>query len=154
MEIVSFGRWQVNCDREATRHAYERVAVGGPETCGCCHCRNFAAARAQIYPAPALALFERLGIDPRREVEVYQMHRFEDGLHYYGGWFHFVGSIIAGEDAVDASARVKLEQINERFSMAFSARTNLVGDAFKGLPLVELGFNAHVPWVLLEPEHA
>ena len=82
------------------------------------------------------------------------MHRFEDGLHYYGGWFHFVGSIIAGEDAVDASARVKLQQINERFSMAFSARTNLVGDAFKGLPLVELGFNAHVPWVLLEPEHA
>jgi hypothetical protein len=75
------------------RGVYNHVPIGGPEACGCSHCRNFAAARCQIYPAEVLSLFEELGTDFSKESEVYQMDRLESGLHLFDGWFHCVGRI-------------------------------------------------------------
>src|SRR6266581_3667101 len=100
MESFFFGRWQGRCDLEATRKAYAQFSTAGPEQCGCGDCRNFIAARDQIHTPDVTQLLEKLGIDHRREVEVYSLTWLESGLIYYGGWFHFVGTIEAGVDAL------------------------------------------------------
>ncbi len=77
MESIHFGRWQVNFDPESTRKAYAAVSMGGPEECGCEPCLNFAAARDQIYVPQLVALLEKLGISPHREVEIDHMARLK-----------------------------------------------------------------------------
>ncbi len=156
MQSVRFGRWEISYDPEATRKAYASVPLGGPEKCGCEACQNFAAARAQVYPAEVLVLFEKLGISPNGEVEVYHLARLAPGRHLYGGWFHFVGSILSGADAMKQVAeniwQPDLEKINENFSLGFSSRLGLVRAPFAGPPLVQLEFAAKVPWILPSTE--
>ena len=156
MESVRFGRWQISCDAESARKAYASVATGGPEECGCETCLNFVAARAQTYPAQVLAVFKKLGISAKREVEVYHMARLSSGRHLYGGWFHAVGSILSGSDAAKQVAenlwQPDLEEANENFSLGFTSHLALVRGAFTGLPLFQLEFTAKVPWVLSSTE--
>lgn len=158
MQSFQIGRWEIRCDPDATRKAYASVFRSGPEECGCAPCRNFMAARAQVYPAEVLALFEKLGVSPDREVEIYHMARLTPGRHFYGGWFHLVGSILSGADAWKRVAenvwQPDLEEMNENFSMGFSSRLGLVRSPFAGLPLVQLEFTAKVGWVLASAEPA
>jgi hypothetical protein len=132
------------------------VAAGGPEECGCQHCLNFSAIRAQIYPPQVLALFEELGVSPNREVEAYHLARLPSGRHLYGGRFHFVGSILSGADAAKQVAenlwQPDFEEADENFSLGFSSRLSLVRKTSAGLPLVQLEFTATVPWVLPSTE--
>ena len=149
MEQVVFGRWRLRCDREATWQAYKCIKVGGPEACCCCYCRNFAAARGQVYPVEVLALFEQLGIDFTNEVEVYEMGRLESGLRHYGGWIHCVGQIEAeGADP----GKFDWKNPTGSFSLYFHDKPTLVPDCFQKLPLMQLKFAAQLPWVLQEPE--
>jgi hypothetical protein len=149
MKQLIFGRWRLCCDREATRRAYDCIKIGGPEACGCCYCRNFAADRSQIYPAEVRALFDGLGIDFTKESEVYEMGRLESGLRQYGGWFHCVGRIEAEGEEIE---KFDLEGGTGPFSFYFHDKPNLVPACFQGSPLLQLEFNAQVPWVLQEPE--
>ena len=84
------------------------------------------------------------------------MARLESGRHLYGGWFHFVGSIVSGADAAEKVAeniwRPNLEESSEYFSLGFSSRLELVREPFAGLPLVQLEFTAKAPWVLATAE--
>lgn len=156
MESIRFARWELICDPESTRKAHAALSIGGPEECGCEPCLNFAAARSEIYGPDVLALLEKLGISPNREVEIYHMARLESGRHLYGGWFHFVGSISSGADAAKQVAenvwQPDLEGTSEYFSLGFSSRLALVREPFAGLPLVQLEFTAKVPWVLAATE--
>jgi len=156
METVQFARWTVSCDPELTRTAYTAVTVGGPEGCRCDPCRNFAARRKDTYPPQALELFERLGIEPTREAEIYHLARLESGRHLYGGWFHFVGAILDGRDAArqvsEKTWQPDLEPVSDGFDLGFTSKTALVPKPFAGLPVVQVEFLAQVPWILQEDE--
>src|SRR6267142_1334924 len=84
------------------------------------------------------------------------MARLASGKHLYGGWFHFVGSILSGADAAKQVAenlwQPDLERISENFNLGFSSRVELARKPFVGLRLVQLEFTAEVPWVLTTPE--
>jgi hypothetical protein len=151
MERIIFCRWCVCCDQAATRRAYEAVRTGSPEECGCRDCRNFAAARGAVYTPEPLGLLDRLGIDSRKEAEIYQCSRLDSGLYLYGGFFHFVGSVEGGDDALRPDGRMDLEPLTEHFGVGFTRRVALVRAPFAGLSLVQLEFLAQVPWVLEEP---
>ena len=150
--IVHFGRWTLASDSDATISAHSAMSLGSPEECGCTHCQNFAAQRPQIYPPAVLGLFGRLGIPRDHEAEIYHLLRLETGRHFYGGWFHFVGSIISGRDAAKQVAEniwePDLHAVSEFFSAGFSARIALVREPFKGLPLVQLEFQTQIPWII------
>jgi len=152
MEAIAFGRWQISCDPSETRRAYQAVITGSPDVCDCCFCRNLVAAKKWVYPAEALALFDRLGIDARKEVETCHHGRLESGLHLHGGFFHFVGSIKAGADAIRSNGAVELEPMTAAFSLGFTSHVSLVQPPFAGLSLVQLEFLAQVPWILEESE--
>jgi hypothetical protein len=88
-----FGEGEFSCDRQATMDAYARAIHGSSDVCVCNGCRNFVAARAQVYPRAFKELLDSLGIDSRMDGEVYHNARLASGLHDYGGWFHFVGAL-------------------------------------------------------------
>jgi len=156
VKYIRFGRWELEADPEATRKAYANVPKSGPEECPCEPCKNFIAARERVYPAEVLALFEKLGIPFGREAEVYHMARMESGKHFYGGWFHFVGSILSGADAAQQVAenvwRPDLEKVTEDFSLGFRSRAELLRKPFEGKPIVQVEFTANVTWVISGPE--
>jgi hypothetical protein len=91
--MATFGMWEFTNDRTATIDAYARIERGGSDTCSCIGCRNFVAARDNVYPSEFIALLNSLGIDSRKDGEVYHNAQLSPGRHDYGGWFHFVGTL-------------------------------------------------------------
>ncbi len=153
--IIEVAHSRIECDPQATRQAYAQRATGSPEECGCLHCRNFAAARRQTYPEQALNLFTKLGINANREAEIYHNGQLPSGLHYYGGWFHFVGEFLPGiadqQDNHEDNHEFEFVSLSEHFQIAVTSRVHLIPSSFEGLPLVQLEFLAEVPWVISEP---
>ena len=151
MDLIEFAGWTVACNVDSTRQAYAEMSVGGPEECGCLHCRNFAAARSQLYPPAVLVLFEQLGIDPTRETEVY--HLAPDGsdadgppetrMHRYGGWFHAIGDVVTDREGY--------EILSPDFQLTIIRGGVVIPSPFPHTPLFRLEFNARVPWIILEP---
>jgi hypothetical protein len=162
MDLVSYKKWVLQVDREATREAYAATPSGGSDECGCLYCQNFAAAREHLYPEEFLALLEQLGIDYRKEVEVWEASAPNARIRFCSGWFHFVGKILSTDNR-ETPRRVTLAQthtkllegqepIGGNFALGFSNRRDVISDAFEKHSVVQLDFSAEVPWVL-EEEH-
>ena len=146
--MSAFGQWQYSVDREATVAAYARAEHGDAVRCGCNGCRNFVAARSQVFPPDFLALLYSLGIDPSKEGEVYTEGRKALGSHNYGGWFHFVGELsVTGDFAYVPFSNGLLASMSRRSAPGLPE--------LDGMPLVQLEFRVEdVPWVLAEEEPA
>ena len=144
--MTRFGQWQFECDPEATRIAYSRVDRGGADSCTCNGCRNFIAARSQIFPKAFLEFLASVGIDSTKDGEAYRMARIAPGRHDYGGWFHFVGELNVDGDfgTVDFG-----NGFTAWLCKAYAPRLS----SLKVLPVVQVEFHSEsVPWVLNEPE--
>jgi hypothetical protein len=138
--------WRYECDCEATRAAYAATERGGAASCDCNGCRNFVAARSQIYPARFLELLEKLGIDPLKDAEAYHNARRGPGRHDYGGWFHFIGQL-------HGTSNPAVIDFGDGFTASFGRASAPCLTAFRDMSLVQLDFHATaVPWVLDEPE--
>jgi hypothetical protein len=148
VELLELADWQILFDREATLAAYERTSTGGPELCACNTCRNWADSREKPFPAEFRAFLARLGIPPNREAEVYHNGRLESGLHYYAGWYHFVGKVLCGEN--EGSPNIVIDP----FAFFFHSSPVLTPEAFCGPSVVQLEFEAQVPWLSGTPEAA
>jgi hypothetical protein len=145
--MATLGQQQYTCDRAATLEAYARFTVAESNQCTCLGCRNFRLARSKAFPQPFLALLDTLGIDPTKEGEIYHLARGSPGIHMYGGWFHFVGSLeVAGD--------VPAVRMSDNFSVwmeRYSGAPRI--ESLSGLPLVQLEILADaVPWCLPEEE--
>jgi|ERR1700680_60719 len=156
MKALSIGRWQAICDLEATHAAYSNWDKWGKNSCRCIHCKNFFAAIDQAYPTSFVTLLESLGIRPGQETEVYHNARMDYGLHNYGGWFYFVGTLLAGADGwtqVDDTLRTPaFEQITDHFKYGLSSKPNWIPPPFENQRIVTVEFNTEIPWILSEVE--
>jgi hypothetical protein len=142
--VASFGEWEFTYDRAATVAAYARETVGGADSCACIWCRNFRLVRDQVYPQSFLAFLESVGIDPKKDGEVYHNGEIEPGAHFYAGWFHFVGSL-------EKTGDFAMVEMGPGFKASLSGNYAPPLSALKGLPLVQVGFDAEgVPWILAE----
>ena len=94
MKTIGFGLWTVTFDRKATTAAHTAMKSGGAEECRCGDCANFARQKPAPYPKEFLDLLNALGIDPQREIEVYNQYCIYEGEFLdYAGWFYFVGHV-------------------------------------------------------------
>jgi hypothetical protein len=146
-------RWLIEHDPEATRRCYAQLPVG--TGCGCNQCGNFDAAAGRTFPSEFLALADALGLDPTKPAELCHWYREPSGLYLTGGWFHFVGSILASEDVIQESGGTgtfRFEELVPGLEFGFTSRLALVRPVFAGMPVVQLEFQTRVPWVLAEPE--
>lgn len=147
------GRWLIDCDPDTTRRCYAQLPVG--TGCSCQQCRNFDAAAGRTFPPEFVRLLDTLGVDPTKPAELCHWCREPSGLYLTGGWFHLVGSIVAGKDLVEWVNNVGLmrfEELVPGLKFGFSSYLALVREVFEGLPLIQLKFETRVPWVLAEPE--
>lgn len=158
METMAIGRWTLSFDHEATRGACAQIRSGGSEECLCLPCKNFAAARQQVYPRGFQDFFTRVGIDLAKEAEVCHVCRLRPGIHLYNGLFHFVGRVEEGDDAwqpVEPGSEVRtpaFEKLGDGFSFGLSRSVGVLADSFAGGQAAQVEFMAEVPWVLEEPE--
>jgi hypothetical protein len=144
--MSSFGQWEYTVDRKATILAYSRTERGGADTCNCADCRNFRVARAVSFPAEFLALLDKLGIDPRKDAEVYHNARLAPGRHYYAGWYHFVGTL-------DQAGDFPPVDLGGGFSVWMCRASAPTLRSLDGMQVVQVEFQAEaVPWLLDEPE--
>ncbi len=149
----TISRWLIDHDPDATRRCVAQLSVG--TGCTCNECRNFDAAAGRTFGSDFLVLLDTLGIDPTKPAELCHYYREPTGLYVIGGRFHFVGSILAGEDAVHwekNNGTHRLEELAPGLQFGFTAGLLLVREVYDALPVVQLEFQTRVPWVLTEPE--
>ena len=123
-KIVSFENWKFEVDINRTKEVYKSPLLkGSADYCKCYPCQNFIINRENIYPKVFLKLLNELGIEKTKESEIYHICNLNNGFHMYGGWFHFKGKIIAGEDCKinysDGGSSLKSFKINENFKISF-----------------------------------
>lgn len=140
---ISVGIQKIRFDREATIELYrETITAPGADSCDCLYCRNFAKQRHDIYPAEFKMLLDRLGADPNKEWEAYELGTCTTKPNYrlYGGWFLFCGKLIEGADAQTDGLPFSF-----RFTTSFPN-----GTLPDGLKICAVDFLAAIPWLLSE----
>lgn len=157
MTTVTFRDWTLTVDRGATQITYASVVTGSAEDCKCDDCKNYVVYRPTAFPDEIILLLHQLGIDYRKESEVWRMSKDEDGNHLYNGIFHFKGSF-EGKDCFvtddGSNGTFSMTDINESFSIGFRIASELT--YFKDKEnLVQVEFETRIPWMIdkkLEPE--
>lgn len=159
MQIINIFPWKVYYDNIATRKAYEKITKGFAENCSCDHCLNFNFLnfRKEVFPEKVEKIFQQLGIDYKKEAEVFYLNKISQGLHNYSGWFHFIGNV----ECIDATQLEKDERlthyisVDENFSWSFVNNDLTPHDkAFDAFKLSLVYFSVNIPWVIRaeEPE--
>jgi hypothetical protein len=95
MDEIQSGDQRVRFDQALTTTAYQTVPSGDAERCGCSYCLNFAAQRSSAYPSKFRLMLAKIGIDPDKEGEVYELGP-DGGNRIFGGWFYFAGEVAEG----------------------------------------------------------
>jgi len=150
MKNIKYKDWELIVEEKTTKDAYDKTAYGSPENCGCNECKNFIHNRKAIYPEEVQTLFIELGIDYKKEAELTHYCRMENGLHYYGGWFHFKGKFVGKNCIVTEKKkepRIELTSLTEHFSIGFHYGNEMA--IFKGNDketLVQIDFTVKTPW--------
>lgn len=150
MTIVKFRAWEFIVDKELTKMTYDKVPSGSPEGCDCNDCKNFVNSRETIYPEEIKKLLTEIGVDYKKESEICHYCRQDDGLHHYGGWFHFKGQFKGKDCNVPIGSNCftfDLTPINDKFSIGFHYDSALTFFDKKE-NLVQIEFEAKIQWTI------
>lgn len=153
MQTMKWNYWKITYDAKANNNAYNSVDIGDPERCGCEYCLNYVQARANVYPEAFLELLNAVGVDYRKEAEVYHFATVSEGIELYGGVFHFIGSVELEDNFEGGVPEVVMD--GENFKCSMINGRSLSHPAFEGKDLVEIEFTVKVPWLreILEEEN-
>ena len=143
MAEMKTGDQTIRYDREATVAIYAKLKNGWAEDCGCVGCRNLMVQRAEVYPPAFTELLDRLGVDPDKEGESVAYGPLDNGLHYYGGWFFFVGEMVTAGESIMCASECP-------YFGYFFARAGFRPKEFRGGPSLGVEFVAHFKWILDE----
>lgn len=152
MTTVKFREWVFEVDQQLTKQAYQKVLNSGADTCVCNDCKNYVAYRDSVFPDEIKHLFDDLGIDYKKEVEITTWEKLPDGLHHIGGWFHFKGKVLKGKDyrvplANGNGFTFDLTKLNDNFFIGFSSGSDLAIFDDKS-DLIQVEFDTNIPWVI------
>ena len=149
--IVKFRDWTFEVDKEYTVQTYRDISGSGADTCGCNDCKNYVAYRDKVFPKEITDLFNQLGIDYKKEVEITSWETLLNGLHHIGGWFHFKGQVLRGKDyrvpLPSGGHTFDLTPITGNFSIGFAEANDLTFFEDK-TDLVQVEFGTNIPWVI------
>ena len=153
---ISLGRWTLDPQPALTRDAFAPIEQGAADICPCDLCCNFVAARDRAYPDEFRTFLNKLGIPQDREAETCYMHRLDNELHAYCGWFHCLGQVLEGTDAFvsrdESSGSYDLFRMTDVFEFGITMRAALVPDSFPGGGVLQIEFVTQIPWVIdVEP---
>ncbi|MFE8698759.1 DUF3986 family protein [Cytobacillus sp. FJAT-53684] len=140
MEHIQLLGHTVLIDKELTKILYKELPLlSDKKHCGCPDCSNYVKACGAL-DEQVKDFFEQFGVDPRKEGEIWHVYENEDGVHYYDGFYHFVGEIV-GTRMLDW-----IEVGNFKFGLTNSSNeSTLVPDSFPN-PIIELSIKAYLSW--------
>ena len=122
--IINFRDWSFEGDRTLTVETYRTLGISGGETCACNYCKNYVADREKLFPKEIFNLFDDLGIDFKKEVEMGYYDILPNGLYNIGGWYHFKGKVLTGKDyrinKTDTGYSLDLTAITDNFFIGFA----------------------------------
>ena len=148
---VKFKDWSFEVDRELTKQTYNKIKSSGAEDCVCSNCKNYVAYRDKVFPNEIKQLFIDLGIDYRKEVEIYSLETLPNGLIHIQGWFHFKGKVLSGKNYLvplpNGGFTYDMTDITDNFSIGFAEGNDLAYFEDRD-GLVQLEFSANIPWVI------
>lgn len=87
--------WVIEVDRKTTVQAYKKLQSGAQE-CGCQGCQNFIRIREKFFSKEFLDMLNQLGIDYKKDVEVYDIEDTSCKKRIFSGWYHACGRILQG----------------------------------------------------------
>ena len=152
MNLVRFRKWLFSVDETATTLAYAQCLISGADECTCDDCRNYAQSRTNV-PEEVAVFFKNVGIDYRKESEVWRAGTISANQHWYFGWYHFKGQLLEGTDCKvnlgNDSSTLELESVSSNFSIGFTQAEapSIFTDKTN---LVQIEFSVVIPWVLGE----
>ncbi|MBX2965654.1 MAG: hypothetical protein KF845_05870 [Cyclobacteriaceae bacterium] len=159
---IKYKNWKLIVDREATIATYQKM-TSQPEGCTCTPCENYLDNREQVYPNEVKKLFNRLGIDYRKESEVFESGRSGNGQYWYGGYFFFIGRFYRVRKR-DKKHRTKMSKlvremavVTRTFSIDFSKKPDspMVTELFEDTTgFIEVGVSFQIPWTIGEEKEA
>ncbi|HVK56455.1 MAG TPA: hypothetical protein VM532_15690 [Burkholderiales bacterium] len=137
---VEIGDYVLDIDPERTRKTYLEIEKGGAESCGCSYCRNYLTAIPEALPEEVLQFFSKVGIDLKKDAEVYEQGEMSPGVRSYGGEYYFWGTVVAEPK--------KEQRLSKGFRFAFMRPSPLAQKQFQSEGALCLYFNTELPWVL------
>ena len=152
MKTIQFHDWLLLADDVTTRQTYNAVSMGGSESCACKYCFNFTRNKEIAFPQEIKELLSSLGIDYKKECEAVYYDYVENDLHLYGGWFHFKGRIVSGDQSIGRASteHYSTQPITSTFTIGFHEGNDLA--YFKNTDdLVQVEFQVKLPWTIDTP---
>lgn len=150
MKTIKFKDWILIVDEELTKSTYKKVETGSANSCACNECKNYSTYRESAFPEEIKNLFLEIGIDLTKESEITKYCKQKNGLHFYGGWFHYKGEFIGKNCEVklnEKSFTFELTKISDSFSIGFRLSSDLTFFEDKN-NLVQIEFETEIPWVI------
>ena len=148
--IVKFKGWVFEVDKDLTQNTYQNLGHGGAEVCRCNDCKSYIAYREHVFSDAIKDLFQSLGVDYRKEVEIVSYEVQPGNLNHVGGWFHSKGKILSGKDCVVSlpagGNTFDLTKITENLSIGFRQANDLTFFEDKK-DLVQIEFETIIPIV-------
>jgi hypothetical protein len=149
MTLIYVGDLLLDVDVESTRAGYLEVTQSGAQTCTCLNCANFLAAREEYFPAALRELLAELGIDWRKEAEVFDLRGGPvDGRLLYSGWFHTFGTVVEGP--AEQTAAWNLARGPQVYIKEYWGAPRILDESHRPYShhTLEVSFTLDMPWVL------
>jgi hypothetical protein len=147
---IIFKNWTLIVDEDCTRSTYNSVNNGSAEDCSCVECLNYLQSRDIAFPEEIKSLFGQLGIDYKKESEIWRMCKEKDGYHRYSLIFHFMGSFNGNDCSTpypSGGQMILTTPITESFSIGFTMADDLA--YFKDKEnLVQVEIETMIPWMM------
>ncbi len=153
---IKYKNWKLIVDKEATIAAYQKM-ISQPKECTCTPCENYLDNREGVYPHEIKKLFNRLGIDYRKESEVFEGGKSANGQYRYVGYFFFVGRFYRVRKR-NKKHRTKMQRlltqmavVTKTFAIHFSKNPDspLVTELFEDTTgFVKIKVNFQIPWTI------
>ena len=148
MDRLKIGSWVIEVDVNKTKAFYDKQPLITQDWDSVFE-ENYVLA-CETFPQEVRVLFNSLGIDPRKQGEVNEYEKHEDGFHIYGGFYFIVGKIISGPDFwvnTEEGSMPNFETING-VQIAFTDELAMTPDKDLPKPVIQLEFQLNVPWLL------
>lgn len=149
---VKIGRWEVECDVDATDENYAETQACAATTCGCPGCENYEKVRAEHFPKPLAELLVPLGVDLDKVISVRRVAPLDDKSSLYAGSFAIAGKIVQGDEdlRLECSLADIYEQVGERAHIALR-KWRTPPEPWSADNCVRIRFLMVLPWMGADP---
>ncbi|MGG0718164.1 hypothetical protein ABE096_11325 [Robertmurraya massiliosenegalensis] len=144
MKQIHLMKWTIEVDISRTKEFYGKEM----ELCNCLYCRNYMEA-CKHFDRDIVAMLASFGIDPAKPSHLSEFGEVDGKQRLYIGCYHLVGSLVEGEYRTDSDWNDSNTANMKNFTFGFEKELMFVPNGFPR-SVLQLGFEARIPWVLRE----